>query len=739
MSVICNNNQRAQRPRGIMSRLARDKRGATLPMMAAAIVPIAAMVGAGLDMSRVYLVRTRLQQACDAGAVAVRRSMSATNTANANEDNKLEGYKFFDFNFPQGAYGTESVSRVFVGATGTNGVGNVEGDASAIVPTSVMKLFAVNTLTVSTSCAATVSIPNTDVMFVLDVSGSMSAKAVSTDTQTKIQALKSATKTFFTTLGKGSDSGGGRIRYGFVPYSSQANTGAVVKAASPSFIAGGTTGETATYRSRTAVTYNEFYITGYQNLVGTPGVTPNGSPSNSTPSGSTWTNYGSSGSTNVGGTSYTNRFTGITSSVCSGKAKPYGSATPVNSVSTASGSITSPSLGTPTTPTHPATERINPYTQTQNFNRITYGYSWTVTSGSGSSALGTCQFRQLPQTYVRTTPTKTTEQAVWAVREVASSWDYNNRAIDVTSLVAGNTVSNPAYWSGTSYVSINANPSSNASQSEVSSTMSWGGCLEESRTINTITTSSAMAIPDDALDMKIDLVPQDLTQKWRPYLPQLVFDPTGGTPRWQDDDNWNNSGWAACPTASRAMRQYTSDVDGTTKLSASFAAYVDGLLPIGGTQHDIGMVWGARLMSPDGILASTNNAASAPGGFAIGRHLVFMTDGIMDARNQNYGPWGISRLDGRQVPTNQVDVDDSGSTAMNDIHKQRFNMICESARSKGYTIWVIGFGMNNATMPQSLKDCAGDSDHWMTAPTAAELTTKFSNIASTIGGLRLTE
>ena len=736
MSVICNNNQRAQRPRGIMSRLARDKRGATLPMMAAAIVPIAAMVGAGLDMSRVYLVRTRLQQACDAGAVAVRRSMSATNTATANEGNKLEGYKFFDFNFPQGAYGTESVSRVFVGATGTNGVGNVEGDASAIVPTSVMKLFAVNTLTVSTSCAATVSIPNTDVMFVLDVSGSMNSKAVSTDTQTKIQALKSATKTFFTTLGKGSDNGGGRIRYGFVPYASQANTGAVVMSASPSFIVGGTTGETATYRSRTAVTYNEFYITGYQNLVGTPGVTPNGSPSNSTPSGSTWNNYGSSGSTSVGGTSYTNRFTNITSSVCSGKAKPYGSATPVNSVDAASGSITSPSLGTPTTPTHPATERTNPYTQTQNFDRTTYGYSWTLTSGSGSSALGTCQFRRLPQTYVRTTPTKTTEQAVWAERPVASSWTYGNRAIDVTGIVDGSSVANPAFWSGTTYVSINANPSPSPGQSLVSSTLSWSGCLEESSTVNTITTSSSMAIPDAALDMKIDLVPQNLSQKWRPYLPQVVFDKTGLTgtsARWQADSNWNSNNNATCPTAARSLRQYTTDVDGTTKMSASFAAYVDGLTPKGLTQHDIGMIWGARLMSPDGILASSNNDASAPGGFAIGRHLVFMTDGMMNANNDNYSPWGIARLDGRQVPIS------TSSDNMDLIHNHRLKMICESARSKGYTIWVIGFGMNNTTMPQTLKDCAGDADHWMSAPTAAELTTKFSNIASTIGGLRLTE
>jgi Flp pilus assembly protein TadG len=733
MSVICNNSQRAQKPRGIMSRLARDKRGATLPMMAAAVIPITAMVGAGLDMSRVYLVRTRLQQACDAGAVAVRRSMSATNTASASESNKAEGYKFFDFNFPSGAYGTQSVTRSFAGTTGSNGVGNVDGDASAIVPTSVMKLFAVNTLTVSTSCAATVSVPNTDVMFVLDVSGSMGSKAVSTDTLTKIQGLKAATKSFFTTLGKGSDAGGGRIRYGFVPYSSQANTGAVVLAAGSSYIMGGTTGETAAYQSRTAVTTNEYYITGYS---AESAHSPNGTATDTTPSGSSWSDYGSSGSTTIAGTSYTNRFTGITESVCAAKAKPYPSSTPVNSVSTPSGSASTPVLGTPTTPVYPDVVRTNPYTSTQNYDRSTYRYSWKKTGSSSGSDVGTCQFQRLPQTFVRTTPTKTTQNATWATRLAATGWTYGSRSVDVRNLVSGSSIDNPAYWTGPSSIAINANPSPSASPATVSSTVSWTGCLEESSTVNTITASSSLAIPTDALDMKIDLVPSLVSEKWRPFLPQLVFDKTGlsGTSaQWHGDTNWNNNGNSVCPSASRGLRQYTTDVDGTTKLSASFASYVDSLTARGTTQHDIGMIWGARLLSPDGIMASSNSDTTAPGGFAIGRHIVFMTDGIMNADNNIYGPWGISRLDGRQVPTS------TASSTMDGIHNQRLKMICSAARSKGFTIWVIGFGMTSSTIPQTLKDCAGDSDHWMAAPTSAELETKFKNIASTIGGLRLTE
>jgi hypothetical protein len=152
---------------------------------------------------------------------------------------------------------------------------------------------------------------------------------------------------------------------------------------------------------------------------------------------------------------------------------------------------------------------------------------------------------------------------------------------------------------------------------------------------------------------------------------------------------------------------------------------------LGTTQHDIGLIWGARFLSPDGLMSATNSDETAPGGFAISRHIVFMTDGAMNAQNDVYGPWGISRLDGRQVPTSQ------SSSSMNDIHNRRMVMICNAAKSKGYTIWVVGFGISS--MPQALKDCASDSDHWALAQNSTDLNTKFSNIASTIGGLRLTE
>ena len=84
-------------------RFAADIAGNTLAIVAASVVPIAGLVGAGIDMSRAYMAQTRLQMACDAGALAGRRVMSG---GVFNTTVKNEALKFFRFNFPTGESGT---------------------------------------------------------------------------------------------------------------------------------------------------------------------------------------------------------------------------------------------------------------------------------------------------------------------------------------------------------------------------------------------------------------------------------------------------------------------------------------------------------------------------------------------------------------------------------------------------------------------------------------------------------
>src|ERR1044072_4624513 len=87
--------------KSFLARLARDARGNTLAIVGAALVPLAGMIGSGVDMSRAYMAKSRLQSACDAAALAGRRVMQndTLNTAVTSE-----ATRFFNFNFPQRLY-----------------------------------------------------------------------------------------------------------------------------------------------------------------------------------------------------------------------------------------------------------------------------------------------------------------------------------------------------------------------------------------------------------------------------------------------------------------------------------------------------------------------------------------------------------------------------------------------------------------------------------------------------------
>ena len=710
---------------GFLVRLAKNRAGNVMPLVAMAVFPMAAMIGGAVDLSRIYMTQARLQNACDAGALAARRSMSGTAPTSADI---TEGNKFFDFNFPTGSFGTGTVTRSF--AAGST-VGTVSGTASVNLPASIMKVFGRDTFNVSVTCSSTLNIPNTDVVFVLDTSGSMN-QTISGDTQSKIAALRQAVKDFFVELGPGEASGPGRIRYGFVPYSSGVNVGRILN---PDWVS-----DTAPYRTKVyAISQVWTYTLGSESGLSSwstwsPSATP--TTYNTSSGFSNWNRIGTNANSTVtvNGVSYRYRHaTATTSTTCAATNNLANSSSTMIALSDAAGTIAGPTLISTTN--NPATyNAITPPSQQvltyQNSDPRTvsgYRYRWQSVSGVNG-----CWLDRATASYDRTQRATSTKAIAWTPMNRSTGWSYGASTIDVSGLKNGSgwNASFSAADTSVSNMSVNLSGVGATTISiPTSTTIAWRGCIEEAGTINTLTAASPIAIPGTAYDMQIDLVPSNDTERWKPHLPELVWDTNG---QWQGDSSWQANGWAACPSASSKLRQYTSDV--SSGLSASFAAYVDGLAVIGGTQHDIGMVWGARMLSPDGIYASENNDSTAPGGFQIGRHIVFMTDGTMDARNQNYGPWGISRLDGRQVPTTQLDTDD-GSTDMNDKHYRRMEMICNAAKAKGYTVWVVGFGIS--TLPQSLINCATDSDHAAVASNSTALRAKFKAIAETIGGLRL--
>ena len=111
------------------ARLAHDQRGNTLALIAAALIPVLAAIGGGVDISRAYLAQSRLQQAVDSAALAGRRSRIGTGMTEATE----AANKFLAFNFPQTSYGA-SASDWTSEITGPDNV-SVQVEASTRTPT----------------------------------------------------------------------------------------------------------------------------------------------------------------------------------------------------------------------------------------------------------------------------------------------------------------------------------------------------------------------------------------------------------------------------------------------------------------------------------------------------------------------------------------------------------------------------------------------------------------------------
>ena len=209
------------RPTGLLARLLRDRAGNTLMLVAAALFPLLAMVGGGVDISRGYLSQSRLQQACDAGVLAARKRLGteAAVTGKIPDSAALAGRRFFDLNFGDGSYGT--VDRTFEMTLEADY--SISGEATVRVPTTLMYIFGRDAMAVAVECQAQLDMANTDVMMVLDVTLSMT-QINPGDTVPRIQALKTTVEDFYDQLNAAANVGT-RLRFGFVPYSSNVNVG----------------------------------------------------------------------------------------------------------------------------------------------------------------------------------------------------------------------------------------------------------------------------------------------------------------------------------------------------------------------------------------------------------------------------------------------------------------------------------------------------------------------------------
>jgi hypothetical protein len=217
---------RKQQGGSFLTRLARDRRGNTLAMMAALLIPLIGMVGSGVDMARAYMAKAKLQTACDAGATAARRLMGSSAFSDAA---RQEGKRFFKFNFPIGTMNTSTFEPTVEASAGDASA--VEVTAATNVPTEIMGIFGVRSIPISVTCIADKDYVNNDIMLVLDVTLSMNCQAgtgsscLSRDQEhstSRLRRMREGAAGLYRAL---KDAPGVRTRYGFMPYSMTTNVG----------------------------------------------------------------------------------------------------------------------------------------------------------------------------------------------------------------------------------------------------------------------------------------------------------------------------------------------------------------------------------------------------------------------------------------------------------------------------------------------------------------------------------
>ena len=131
------------------------------------------VTGLAVDTGRAYVVKAQLTKAVDGAALAAARNLNTGNPRN-------EAAKIFSANFPDGYFGTTSVTPTsdasFFTSTvnPTSGVNIVTVTATAVLPTTFMKLGGFNEVNVSSTGEAQRRL--VDLSLVLDVSGSIGAQ-----------------------------------------------------------------------------------------------------------------------------------------------------------------------------------------------------------------------------------------------------------------------------------------------------------------------------------------------------------------------------------------------------------------------------------------------------------------------------------------------------------------------------------------------------------------------------------
>jgi len=555
-----------------------------------------------------------------------------------------------------------------------------------------MQMFGYGTKSVSVVCDASMAIPSTDVMFVLDTTGSMNCPDTGSNycsnngnveaSNARIRGLRSAVKCFYETLARrnsdedcGSTPSAGsantaHLRFGFVPYSTNVNVGKLLP---NDYIA-----DNWTYQSRKAVTKLQNVVVDY--AAGQPylyrtvysvqwGSFKNDKTYNNIKKKNDCKNLVPDNTSNMSGT----------------EGSRYGQSSWISNG-----------------------DQITSWFTDEPGTSLEYDYDY-------NSKSDVCTITKRTGQLVAQREYRRVDKPVYEQQQVFDRWDYKPVTFNVSALKNG----------GSSWKSSLDLPIGNQG---LDTNIRWDGCIEERQTVRT---TNFNPIPTAAYDLDISRVPTigDPNTQWGPLLNEAVWG------RYDSNGNRTSATVSSANTLSRNFN-YTCANEARKlqrwDIPGDFDSYLNKLDATGSTYHDIGLIWGARFLSPTGIFAAEN--ATTENGGAIDRHLIFMTDGDTVTDNAQYTSYGVEWYDRRRTSANSAPSNNDLTTQVN----SRFLAMCNAIKNQNITLWVVSFGNGvSSSSITNLQNCA-TSGKFYNAANSAQLLDNFRTIANDISQLRLT-
>lgn len=555
-------------------------------------------------------------------------------------------------------------NTAFVATTSDNGT-TIDGTATTNLQMTIMKMFGFASMSIGSDCTASMTMGNADVMMVLDTTGSMAWAISSTDSTARIVALRSAMKNFYDSLDATVSATNARVRYGFVPYSHTVNVGYLLTSEDSDWVS-----DTTRIQSREARFIDVYRDTNEVESYKPPRKETDESVGNQ--EFGHWSEYGSARS----------------SQACEA-ARPADTAWQNNGARTTATRTYIDANDNRITETRTTSPKIRTVYQCHQRSRGHY------IIGQRSETVDNYYVERSIEE-----PVYRKERTTEFDRYVYKAVDYDTSNFKRGVSVSTQTGNNGAFQNST-----------------------WQGCIEERATVasGSIKYSSITGFsPSNLHDLDIDSEPTNNATRWKPYWPEVTYirtDSTLNTVVNASESDFGKYVGSSCPRRAQLLNEMSK---------SAFASYADALSPAGATYHDIGMIWGTRLMSDTGLFAANVNAAP-PNGGKVGKHIIFMTDGEMSTTYSGKTARGVEWHDRR--------VTSDGYSDQNKRHDDRLIAMCAAAKARGIRVWVIAF---STSMTTSLSTCASP-DSSFTADSASALNTAFQDIARDVGELRIVQ